>query len=214
MRYNIIFTIFILLIFQGCRDYIILQPNQIKPKTTVVLLKNKKRHNAVVISTDQGSQRLERVRAYSDLTQDDRPPTSPKIMSKEELKRRMGELASISIKHPISYFFYFKKGTMELTPSSQKRIDKAITSIIERVPCMVDVIGHTERRGIQEENIQTSYQQALYLESILKKEILKRITYKKDITLTTKGYGEEDLLIPTPNNREEEKNRNVEVFIK
>ena len=103
---------------------------------------------------------------------------------------------------------------MELTPSSQKKIKTVVKSIIEHTPCMVDFIGHTDTVGLKEENLQTSFDQSNYIESLFKKEILKVIKVKKEIILTTKGYGEEDLLIPTPDETEETKNRNVEVFIR
>lgn len=207
------FSILAIFIFQGCA-YSICRTKTEKAAATVVLLNNGKTHNAVQVSTDKGAISLDKVRAYSDLINKNQAPTPPKIMSKKELKRRMGSVLSISVPKPLSYMLYFKKGKMELTSSSEKKITEIVASIINRVPCIVDVIGRTDTVGVREENIQTSFNQASYVESILQKEILKTITSKKDITLKTKGYGEEDLLIPTADNKEEERNRSVEVFIK
>jgi len=203
----------ILVILQGCTPCVC--KGKVKnPSATVILLNNGKVHNAVLLSTDKGSLSLDKEREYSDLSNKNRAPSPPEIMSKKELNRRMGDVLSISIQKPLSYILNFKKGKMELNSSSQKQIGNIVRSIINRVPCRVDVIGHTDTTGVKEENIQTSFQQANYVQSILKKEILKVLSNKKDIILKTKGYGEEDQLIPTPDNTEEDKNRNVEVFIK
>ncbi len=209
MNQNVIFIILTSLLFFGCT-------RSVKPKTptTVVLVENEKKHNAVVVSTDKGEEKLDKVREFVNLKSKNSRPSQPEIMSEKEFKQRFSDIVSIPNPKPLRYFFYLKKEKRELTSSSKKLIDKVISSIINNAPCVVDFIGHTDTVGTEKENIEKSKKEAIYVESIFKIEILKALTGIKNITLTTKGYGENDLFIPTADNIYEVKNRNVEIFIK
>ncbi len=210
MNQNVIFIILTSLLLFGCTRSVKLKT----PTTTVVLVENEKKHNAVVVSTDKGKKKLDKVRKFVELKSKDRLPSEPKIMSKKEFKQRFSDIASIPNPKPLHYFFYLKKEKSELTSSSQKLIDEVVESIINRAPCVVNFIGHTDTVGTKKENIKKSKKEALYVESIFKQEILKVLIGAVDITLITKGYGEEDLLVSTSDNIYEAKNRNVEIFIK
>ena len=222
MNQKIIFSLLITFILSSCTSTTIKEEkskheiglNSLSNASTVVLAKNEKKHNAIIVSTNKGEVKLDKVREYVNIKSKDKPPTEPKIMSKKEFKQRFGDMDSIFNPKPLHYFLYFKKETKELTVSSKQMIEKIAKLIIDRAPCVVDFIGHTDTIGTEEENIKKSQKEALYVESLFKKEILKSLTGVKNITLTTKGYGEVDLGIPTPDNTFEAKNRNVEVFIK
>jgi len=204
VKYQTISTPLILLLFIiGCAT----------PKSTVVLLNNKKSHNAIIVSNDRGCLKLDKVREFVNLHDKDKAPRGAKIMSKNELKRRFGKVLDTLPPKVPRFFLYFKPNTMDLAHASQKRIGEVITSILDNSPCNVDIIGHTDTVGLKKVNIETSLKQAHNVQVILKAKILNALQDKKYITLRTKGYGEEDLLIPTPNNYAEEKNRNVEVVI-
>jgi OOP family OmpA-OmpF porin len=73
---------------------------------------------------------------------------------------------------------------------------------------MVDIIGHTDTVGSDAINAKVSLKRARFIEVLVRKENIKILS------LVSKGYGEEDLLVQTRNNKSEEKNRNVEIFIK
>ena len=187
---------------------------KVKVTGTVVLLENNKPHNAIIISTNKGSRRVDKVRGSVDLIDKDTLPTKERVLSKEELKSHFGDILAIPNPEPLLYILYFKKNEMEMTPSSQELIKEILIKIVEKAPCMVDIIGHTDTVGSNQSNIKKSFKQAKYVTSIVKEEVLKLLKSKKNISLTTLGHGEEDLLIPTPDNHTNEKNRNVEIFIK
>ena len=69
MFYRLISTVIVLLLV-GCS------------KTTVVLLDSGKSQNAVIISTDKGHTKLDRVGTFVDLTDKENVPSEIKIMSK------------------------------------------------------------------------------------------------------------------------------------
>ena len=185
-----------------------------KAKDIVLLGDNGREHNAIVVSTLKGSQRVDKVRGYVGLKSKNKAPSRVRTMSKKEFESRFSETIESMPEEAKSYIFHFEKGSMELTSSSKKEIPKVVEFIISRAPCEVDFIGHTDSVGSEEENVKKSYKQALSLETIFKKEILKSLTTTKDITLRAEGYGEVDQFISTADNVAEERNRNVEVFIK
>jgi outer membrane protein OmpA-like peptidoglycan-associated protein len=177
-------------------------------KSTVVLLDNGKVHNAVIVSTDKGSSKLDKVGNYVDLKDKEEPITEVKTMSEDEIKKRFSKVLKAVPPKPVKYIVYFKANSKELTDESKVTLLKAIETIKKRLPCMVDIIGHTDTTGSSELNIKVSLKRAKYIE-----ELLKEKGIPSDI-LTSKGYGEEDLEVQTADNVAEARNRNVEIFIK
>jgi len=176
--------------------------------TTVVLLDNGKKQNAVMVSTEKGSSNLDNIGGYVDMTDKKKAPPPPKIMPPEEIQKRFDKALSASPKKAISYRLYFKSTVMELTGESKKTLSKAIKMMNERRPCIVDIIGHTDTVGTSKNNIKISLIRATYV-----KKLIDRAGVKVK-SLAIKGYGEEDLFVLTANNVSEAKNRNVEIFIK
>jgi len=177
-------------------------------KSTVVLLDNGKVHNAVIVSTDKGSQKLDKVGASVALNDKDAKPSEVEEMSKEEIASRFGDVLAAAPHKALSYLLYFKPHSTELVEASKKTLKEALASIKREAPCMVDIIGHTDTVGSNAINMKVSKKRAMVVKERIEKENLK------EVTLVAKGYGEEDLLVETPDNTDEAKNRNVEIFIK
>ena len=185
-----------------------------EPKSLVVLANSGDTHNAIIFSNDNKEIKIDKVREYIQIKEKSDPIEPSKIMSKREFNARFGSLLNALPAKALSYQLYFKENHMTLTPSSKELLPIIVKKIIEKSPCMVDIIGHTDTTGDENENFDLSLEEANNVKAIFQEEILKYLTSKKDITLTTKGYGEKDLLIPTPNNQKEIKNRFVEIYIK
>ena len=196
MNKNFVFISLISLLFIGCS------------KTTVVLLDSGKSHNAVLVSTDKGSSKLDKVGTFVHLKDKENVPSEVQTMSQKEIESRFSKALAISPLAPISYILYFKPNSTELTKESEDTLQNAINSISERSPCSVDIIGHTDTVGSNKQNMQVSLKRAEHIKSVLKNK------ESSSVQLTTKGYGEEDLLLKTADNIAEAKNRNVEIFIK
>jgi len=186
-----------LLFFMGCSS-----------KSTVVLIENGKTQNAVIVTTDKGSQTLDSVGSFVNLTAKDRLPSEIKIMSKKEIAERFKEVIAITPNKAKSFILYFEQNGVELLPKSKQILLDAIDSIAKRTPCMVDIIGHTDTTGSNQANIVVSLKRAKYIASVLEKRGIPLES------LLIKGYGEEDLLVATPDNQAEVRNRNVEIFVK
>ena len=195
MKKGLYISIFALL-FIGCS------------KTTVVLLDSGKPNSSIIVSTQKGSSRVDKIGSYVELKDSDEAPSKIKKMSPDELKSRFGNVINSAPEKPISYMLYFKTGSTELTDESKEIFKKALKSIKERSPCMVDIIGHTDTVGSSAINAKVSLKRAKYVKSLIEKTDIKRLSMK------AKGYGESDLFVKTADNVDEAKNRNVEIFIK
>ena len=185
-----------ILFFQGCS------------KSTVILLDSGKSQNAIIVSTDGGDQKLDKVGAYVDLKDKETMPSEPKIMSKKEISNRFLNVLNSIPKKAKSHILYFKPNSTELMDVSKKILLEAYANIKKRTPCIVDIIGHTDTVGSNEVNIKVSLKRAKYIKSLIKKEHFNITSMK------AKGYGEEDLQVHTNDNVDEAKNRNVEILIK
>jgi outer membrane protein OmpA-like peptidoglycan-associated protein len=177
-------------------------------KSTIVLVDSGKKENAIVVATDKGVATLDRVGTFVELKDKSSKPSSIKVISKEEIAHRFGETLAAEPKAPARFILYFKSNSTILDERSKSTLQKALRCIVDRAPCMVDIIGHTDTIGDQKRNLRISKDRAKYI----KKYIVTKEQYIK--SLKVKGYGEEDLLIPTADNVAEARNRNVEIFIK
>lgn len=181
-------------IFMGCS------------KTTVVLLDSGKHSNTILIANDKSEAKLDKVGNYLEVGEKDKVLGKVETMSKAEIEDRFSKVLAIESAKPISYILYFK--AKELTDESKDVFKKALKAIKERSPCLVDVIGHTDTTGSNALNTKVSLKRATHIEALIKKENIEIIS------LTAKGFGEEDLLVETADNVDEAKNRNVEIYIK
>lgn len=177
-------------------------------KSTVVLLESGKSHNAVIVSTDKGSSKLDQVGSFVDLKNSKHAPSKVKHMSQKEIEDRFAKALAISPKAPVSYILYFEPNSTTLTQASENILEEAIKTMIKRTSCSVDIIGHTDTVGSKEHNMNISLKRAEYIQSVVREKKVK------GVKLTSKGYGEADLLVKTADNVSEAKNRNVEIFIK
>jgi len=178
------------------------------PTTTIVLAENGKEHNAIVIQTDAGSTMIDKPGQYVNLTSKNNAPSSIETMSKENINKKFKTVQEATPLKPVHINLYFKNNSNDLTEESAGKLTEILKMIQDRIPCDVNIIGHTDTKG------QASYNEKL---------ALKRATYVKEWVLSSnvdlnnlevKSYGESDLLVETKDNVSEAKNRRVEVFIK
>jgi len=179
-----------------------------EPKTTVVLVDNQKEHNAIVVETKAGSVVIDKVGGYVELESNEKAPSSVKVMSEDDIKKRFETAIKASPLPPVYVNLYFKNNSNELTESSKAKLPEILEMIQKRTPCEVSIIGHTDTKGSSSYNEKLALQRAKYV-----KEWVMSSNLELD-NLEAKSYGESDLLIPTEDNVAEPKNRRVEIFIK
>ncbi len=110
---------------------------------------------------------------------------------------------------PISFLLYFRLGGSELTPESSSFLQTVVLkTIAERGPCAVSVIGHTDTMGESSSNQQVGLERARSIATILQNHHIETLE------LSVTSHGESNLLIKTPDETPEPRNRRVEIDIR
>ena len=178
------------------------------PTTTVVLAENGKDHNAIVIQTDAGTTTIDKPGQYVSLTSKTAAPSAIKTMSKENIEKKFEKVKKAAPLKPVQVILYFQNNSNNLTKESSAKLPEILKLIQERMPCDVNIIGHTDTKG------RASYNEKLALE---RAKFVKQWVLSSNIDLNNlkaKSYGESDLLVETKDNVSEAKNRRVEIFVK
>ena len=174
----------------------------------IVLGESDKSHNAVEVSHKEQRLTLDKVGEYVALSESKPMPKEPKKMSQEEIVERFSDAIDAEPAKAESFMLYFTNDGTTLKSNSQESMPLIVENIKKKSPCIVDIIGHTDTTGSSEKNVAISLKRAEII-----RELLLNLKVDGQI-LNVKGFGEEDLLLATADNINEEKNRNVEIFIK
>ena len=174
----------------------------------VVLLDSGKTESAVVVKTAQGELVLDQPNSYTELSSSNAKPAAAKQLTQQELQSRYGRLINSAPKPPQRFLLYFTPDAAILTPDSERLLAGIEAAIKERIPCDVNIIGHADRTGSRDYNIQLSLSRAELVRSWL---LSRKLQIEK---IFVESYGEEDPLIPTKDGVAEARNRRVEVLIR
>lgn len=174
----------------------------------IVLLDADKKSSAIIVKTDQGELILDEPNTYTEISATKAKPSKPEHIDPQVMEEEYGALIASTPKPPINFLLYFEAGTTILTTQSRQLFPKIIAAIKERIPCDVNIIGHSDRTGSKEYNVRLSLQRAHFVDSWLSEQEI-------DISnIIVESYGEEAPLVPTADNIPEPKNRRVEIFIR
>lgn len=109
---------------------------------------------------------------------------------------------------PKTYQLYFKTGGTALTQQSQVDVQDLLQTLRERGPSAVSVIGHTDTTSGSAWNEKLGLRRAQHIATLLQAAGLQALE------LIVTSHGESNLLIPTPDETPEPKNRRVEVTLR
>lgn len=178
-------------------------------KTTVVLLPDSDGSvGKVDVTTDAGTQTLEKENQYTEASSKSSVPKAPEIMSGEEIKTVFKTAMDVLPEKPVSFLLYFTSGTSDLTEESVKIIPAVVESVKKREPSEVSIIGHSDTMGAADFNIRLSLERANSIKDML---IEKGVNISK---LEVRSHGENDPVIKTKDGVSEPKNRRVEVMVR
>lgn len=174
----------------------------------VILLESTKGDSAIVVKTLEGELVLDKSNTYTELSSATAKPAVAKEISLQELEAKYGSLIAAAPKTPISFLFYFEPGSISLTETAKKQFPEIENAIRERVPCDVNIIGHSDRMGSKSYNIDLSLRRARRVHAWLVKLNL-------DISnIVVESYGEEDPLVQTADGVAAPRNRRVEILVR
>ncbi len=125
----------------------------------------------------------------------------------KQIKQDFGDTMAALPKIPVRFLLYFKTGTT-LTAESESLIPKIVADAQTRPAVDISVIGHTDTLYTDPYNNQLALKRATKVSELLTQKGLKANS------ITIESHGKRNLLVPTPDNTREPRNRRVEVSIR
>jgi outer membrane protein OmpA-like peptidoglycan-associated protein len=135
-------------------------------------------------------------------------PTAVTTMSEEEVQRVFGETLSALPPAPVHFTLNFKFESDELTDESRALLPEILKTVKERAIPEVLVVGHTDTMGTPKANIELGLTRANTVRNVL-------VQVGLDPSLIeVRSHGESDLLVKTPDETAEARNRRVEISVR
>lgn len=137
-----------------------------------------------------------------------RIPGPVTTMSEEEVQRIFG--AALAALPPAAQHFtlYFRFESNELTDDSRALVPQILNVVRERSIPEVLVVGHTDTMGAPKANIDLGLNRATTVRTLLVQAGLD------PATVEAISHGESDLLVKTPDETPEPRNRRVEISVR
>ena len=132
---------------------------------------------------------------------------SPLRVDERQVKEDFGDTIAALPRIPVRFLLYFSTG-ITLTAESQSLIPKIIADAKTRPAVDISVIGHTDTLYTDDYNNQLALRRATKVSELLTEKGLKANS------MTIESHGKKNLLVQTPDNTWEPKNRRVEVSIR
>ena len=174
------------------------------PSETVVVLPSADGHTGTVV-VQRGEERQILNQPYAASRSGEQAVVR---LSADEVRQSFGATLQALPAAPTLFMLYFITGTDELTEESKADLQRILSALKQRPVPDVVVIGHSDTVGGAEANDRLSAQRA---------ERVKGFLVEIGIPagrIQTAGRGERELLIPTPSNVEEPRNRRVEINVR
>ena len=110
---------------------------------------------------------------------------------------------------PVSFLLYFSVGGTRLNAESEGQVAKILAEIAARPAADISVIGHTDTTGSNEDNEKLSLDRARAVAELIGRS--HRLATDK---VAVEFHGKRNLLVATPDNTPEARNRRVEVTVR
>jgi outer membrane protein OmpA-like peptidoglycan-associated protein len=177
-------------------------------KSVIVLLpEDGKVSGQVTVVNAQGSQLLSRSWQSVEIAGTQKRPEGPVVREQATLQGEFGAVMSALPLPPVHYLLYFKLDSAELLPSSRRLLPEIARVIKERHPAQLSVVGHTDTVESAEYNYQLGLLRARTVYLLL----ASHGTVPASVDISSRG--KTDLLVKTPDQTLEPRNRRAVVTI-
>ena len=129
-------------------------------------------------------------------------------LTEADVQRIFGDALSALPPPPQGFTLFFRFESDELTDQSQALIPKILAAVKAHAVQDVVVIGHTDTMGTQQANYGLGLKRALMVRNLLVEAGLN------GSTIDATSVGELDLLVKTPDDTPEPRNRRVDIFVR
>jgi len=162
----------------------------------------------VIVTSNGGSQTLDKAGLSTTIIDTDQTPTAPVTLAKTEIDELFGTALAAHPPIPLYFKLFFESGTAILDAESKTRLPVIIAAAQNRKHAKISVIGHTDRSGSAEINARIALQRAEEIRTLLINEGLSADA------ITARSHGEHDNFVPTADGVSEAQNRRVEINIR
>jgi len=174
------------------------------PKETIAVLPAPDGHvGGVLVQRGESRQLLDK--PYAGIRSGESQVTQ---LSAAEVRQAFGTTLAALPPRPATFVLHFVSATDELTEASKAELPKVLSALRDRPVPDVLVVGHTDTMGEAAANDRLSAQRAERVKSHL---IDIGIRAER---IRIAGRGERELLIATPDNTDEPRNRRVEIIVR
>ena len=138
------------------------------------------------------------------------PPSEPKPIGENEVMELFGDILSAKSKSQIQFVqftLYFHSGTEKLTEKSTQVLPAILTTVKKNNSMQIFVIGHTDRVGTEQYNINLSAKRAKWVKNFLIDSGIKSEIF------VVSYHGEKSPSVLTEDEVAEPLNRRVEVIV-
>lgn len=176
-----------------------------KPRDEVVLLPGPDGRPSGVVVVEREGERHVLDRSYVASRSGE-----PRIVQRAEkdVRAQFGSVLAALPARPAKFLLYFVSGTDELTAESKGELAKILDEMKRRPVPDVAVIAHTDTVGDHEANDRLSAQRAERMKAYL---VGIGVAVER---IQASGRGERELLVATPDNTDEPRNRRVEINVR
>lgn len=158
----------------------------------------------VLIQGQKGSQTLDAAGLGAALN----GGVAPAPVSQAQLLKDFGEALNARPMAPEQFYLYFETGGAKLTAESLALIPTILDKVQARESADVSVVGHSDTVGKADANARLAYQRATAIARLLRERGMQ------SATLSIESHGESNLLVATPDETPEPRNRRVEISIR
>jgi outer membrane protein OmpA-like peptidoglycan-associated protein len=124
------------------------------------------------------------------------------------VRRIFGEALSALPQAPVHFTLYFKFQSDELTDESRALLPEILATVKQHSIPEVLVVGHTDTMGTPKSNLELGMNRATAVY-----RILLQVGFDP-ATIEIRSHGESDLLVKTPDETAEARNRRVEISVR
>jgi outer membrane protein OmpA-like peptidoglycan-associated protein len=193
----------------GCTPKRIAQPTRPTPPALIVLLPDPESGTTgrARVSNEFGTTDLAAPRAATRVT-GDRPPGPVTTMSEADVTRLFGAALAALPPAPRHFTLHFQFESDALTGASTALVPEIHQTVKGLSVPEVIVVGHTDTMGDRRANLALGLKRAISVRDILVEAGLPAST------IEVTSHGEADLLVKTPQNTPERRNRRVEITVR
>jgi outer membrane protein OmpA-like peptidoglycan-associated protein len=130
------------------------------------------------------------------------------VVSADQIAKDFGAAIAARPKQPLRFLLYFETAGARLTPESKAEIPKIAEDVSHRPAPDISIIGHTDTVGSEDDNLALGLTRARMVAGLI-----DSARFGADRVIID-SHGEKNLLLPTPDNTAEPRNRRVEVTVR